>query len=363
MDLPHDLIIYDIISRLPIKSILQFKSVSKQWYFSLSSSNFGNTHFKLSPIYHQFPPVNCVFIQSGNDYFLYSFDEDVEKCDISASYEKGLFQLDIDFDGLFKDDEIIIVGSCNGLLLLLHSLLDYLIIWNPIVKKWSKFSYPLLKSCKNCAWGFGYVTSIDDYKVVRISQVEENILVHVFSLRTQKWKQIYDDKLDDFTFTLHSMPCLAGILINETLYWIMNKRGRGGSQGIFGFDLACERFSEIRGLIPGDSYLSSFRFLGCMGGFLAMVRFTNRGDVSISILKHNGQIEYIGLYRDMDLRSCCAVFGFSKAGKFLIQSSDHELGLVDLSSSPKEYTRVVKFNEQRSIRVLSYTPSLISPDR
>uniref|UniRef100_A0A803L2L2 F-box associated beta-propeller type 1 domain-containing protein n=2 Tax=Chenopodium quinoa TaxID=63459 RepID=A0A803L2L2_CHEQI len=240
-------------------------------------------------------------------------------------------------------------------------MLGYLIIWNPVIHQWTKFLYPLLEGFRNFTWGFGYVHSSDDYKVVRISEAEESrvIVAHVFSLRSKKWEQIHDERLHGYS--LHGRPSLAGVLVNETLYWIMYERGRGEKQCILGFDLVHERFDEIRGLIPGDSYLSGFRFLGCMGGSLAMSRFTSSGDVSISILKQKGQIEYIGLYRDMNLSSCCDVVGFTRAGKFFIQLGDQKLGLVDPNSSPKKYTQLVTFGEQGSTRVLSYTPSLISP--
>ncbi|KAL2921847.1 hypothetical protein RDABS01_013338 [Bienertia sinuspersici] len=360
MELPHDMIIYDIVTRLPIKSILKYKSVSKQWYNSLSSSNFGNAHFKLSSLYHPFSTVYCVLIHSGNYYYLYSLDENEEPDHVYPDYEKGLFKLDIDFD-YSSNDEIFLIGSCNGLLCL-YSLLGYLIIWNPIIHEWAKFSYPLMKGFQNSTWGFGYVSSTDDYKVVRINSDKESrvTLAHVFSLRTQKWKQIHDDSLHGIM-----MPDnVAGVLINETLYWIMHKQGDGTKQGIIGYDLVHEKFKGIRGLIPSDSYLSSFQFLGCMGGSLAMGRYTNRGDVSITILKQNGQMEYIGLYRDMNLRSCSAVIGFTKGGKFLVQLGDQELGLVDPSSLPKRYNRVLTFKSQQrsdTACVLSHTPSLISP--
>ncbi|KNA17079.1 hypothetical protein SOVF_081860 [Spinacia oleracea] len=361
MDLPHDLILHDIVTRLPIKSILQYKSVSKQWYSSISSSCFGNAHFKSSsPNHLPFSCINSVLIQSKNGYFLYSFDEDKgerESCTNNVDYEKGLFRLDIDFD-----DEISLIGSCNGLVCF-YSLSGYLIVLNPITHQKTKFMYPLLEGFRDFSFGFGYVSLNNDFKIVRISESEEKrgiILVHVYSLKTHKWKQVYDERIIH-GYSLHRKPTLSGVLVNETLYWIMYEKGRIEKQGVLGFDLVQERFNEVSGLVPSDSYLSCFRFLGCMGGFLGMGRVTNRGDVSISVSKQNGQIEYIGLYRDMNLSSCCSVTGFTKSGKFFIQLGDQELGLVDPNSSPKKYTRVVRFGNQGSIRVLSYTPSLISP--
>ncbi|CAO2817714.1 unnamed protein product [Amaranthus hypochondriacus] len=354
MELPHDLIIYEIVIRLPIKTILQFKSISKQWYSSLSSSSFGMAHYKLSPNLHSCSSIHCIFIHSKDENFLYSFDE----CD--SCYEKRLFKLDIDCIGSSKD-EIFLVGSCNGLICL-YSLLGYLIIWNPIIHQWEKVSYPSLQGFQSLTWGFGYVASNDDYKIVRICELEGNkgMLVHVFSLKTQKWKKVVDEKIHGYS--LNQTPSLSGLIINSTLYWIMHKRGQGNKQGILAFDLVDERFYEIRGLISSDSYLSSFRFLGCIGGCLAIGRVTSSGDVSISIVKRNGEIEYIGLYRDMNLSSCSNVIGNTKDGKFFIQVGDSEIGYIDPNYSPKAYIQLVTFKDDESIRILSYTPSLISPN-
>lgn len=87
---------------------------------------------------------------------------------------------------------------------------------------------------------------------------------------------------------------------------------------ILGFDLVMERFYKKGCLILGDSYLIGVSFLCVMGGYLFMCRFMNRGDVSILMMKEYGQIEYIGLYRDMDLGFCCDLFGFIMVGEFFI---------------------------------------------
>ncbi|KAH9603615.1 hypothetical protein KSS87_015991, partial [Heliosperma pusillum] len=354
-DLPHDLITHCIIIRLPIKSLLQCKSISKQWYSTLSSPHFGITHFKFSPFYQPFNPIICsLFVNSGNDYFIYSYNDNDDECN------KGLFKLDVDFDKLPKD-KIFVISSCNGLLCLYCSL-GYLIIWNPVINQWIKFVCPMLECCKNSTWGFGYVSCIDDYKVVRMSESKVNpneILVHVLSLRTEIWKQVYDEKL--CKYCLRGASLSAGLLIDETLYWIMYRQGGDYEQDVLGFDLGFEQFNMVQNLVQGDSYLGWVRFLCCMGGCLSMSRVTNRGNVSISMLKQSGQVDYIGVYRDLDLGLCCSAVGFTRDGKFFIQLGERELGLVDPNCSPKKYTTLFKFKGEGFIDIKSYIPSLVSP--
>ncbi|XP_074319826.1 putative F-box/LRR-repeat/kelch-repeat protein At1g11620 [Silene latifolia] len=357
LDLPHDLITQYIITRLPIKSLLQCKSISKQWYSTLSSPYFGNTHFNFSPFYQSFNPIiHNLLIQSGNDYFIYTYNE----CDFVDECNKGLFKLDVNFDDLPKD-KILVIGSCNGLLCLYCSL-GYLIIWNPIINQWVKFSCPSLENCKNSTWGFGYVSCVDDYKAVRMSESKGNpseILVHVFSLRNEEWKQVYDEKI--CKYVLRGASLSAGLLIDETLYWIVYRQGGEYEQDVLGFDLGFERFDIVQNLVQGDSYIGWVRFLCCMGGCLSMSRVTDRGDVSVSMLKQSGQVDYIGVYRDLDLGSCCSAVGFTRDGKFFVQVGQRELGLVNPNCSPKRYTPLFKFKGEGFIDMKSYVPSLVSP--
>ena len=278
--------------------------------------------------------------------------------------KKGLCRLDIDSDGI--KHEIFVIGSCNGLVCLV-TLLGYLIIWNPIIHKWAKFPCPFSPmdegSNLTIAWGFGYVSLIDDYKIVRLVETDQpqEITVHVFSLKTQKWFQISNERLRGYSLGSVSNARLAGVLVNETVYWIINSVEGGHGQDILAFNLIREKFDNIHVLVQGDSYLTRVRFLAVMGGYLSLCRFTNRGDVSISVLKEKCQVEYMGLYRDMNLSSCSALVGYTRSGKFFIQLGDQELGLVDPNSSPKTYTQLVRFEGECRSYIASYVPTLISP--
>ncbi|KAK9672448.1 hypothetical protein RND81_12G101400 [Saponaria officinalis] len=348
--LPHDLITQLIITKLPIKSLLQLKSISKQWYSTISSPHFGITHFKSTRFNRPFnPTLHNLFVQCGYDYFIYSYDE----CN------KSLFKFDINFIEP-PADKISVIGSCNGLVCLYCSS-GYMIIFNPVINQWVKIPYPLLDGCEQCTWGFGYLSSTNDYKIVRITELDHNpteLSVHVLSLRTQKWKQVYDDILQKYTLLGASLS--AGVLINETIYWIVYQKP-DYEQDILGYDLVLEKFISIKGLIPSNSYLGLVSFVCCMGGCLSMARFTNRGDMSVSILKQSGQVDYIGVYRDLDLGSCCSAVGFTKDEKFFVQVGNRELGIVDPNSSPKSYTPVFKFKEGGFNDFKSYFPSLLSP--
>ncbi|XP_074283640.1 F-box/kelch-repeat protein At3g23880-like [Silene latifolia] len=225
-----DLMNEEILTRLPVKSVLRFKSVSKQWYSTLSSFNFANTHLLKSPLSHPSASVNTLFIKCRLNCYLFSYDDDDNDDQISSNVQGNLVKLNIDFDD--EEDDLQLTGCCNGLICLSNTFgatpasNEYFIIWNPATRKLHKYaSYGYLE-CFNeeqyffVAPGFGYVSSVNDYKYVRILKVlsyigegeysSTNSIVHIFSLKENKWRKIDFDH--DAVF-----PYGRALLINEKI--------------------------------------------------------------------------------------------------------------------------------------------------
>ncbi|XP_074281096.1 uncharacterized protein LOC141606027 isoform X3 [Silene latifolia] len=113
--------------------------------------------------------------------YLFSYDDDDDDDQISGNFKDNLVKLDLDFD--IQEDDLELTGSCNGLISLgsMFNLNpasnEYFIIWNPATRKLCKYaSFGYLEPFNNehcffVAPGFGYVSSIDDYKYVRILTV------------------------------------------------------------------------------------------------------------------------------------------------------------------------------------------------
>ncbi|XP_074284101.1 F-box/kelch-repeat protein At3g23880-like [Silene latifolia] len=245
--LSDDFIIEEILTRLPVKSVLRFKSVSKQWYSALSSSEFANAHHIKSLFFHRSAPINTLFIKYLKSYYLVSFDDDDQ---ISGNFEDNMFKLDVDF-GIENEEYLQFIGCSNGLICLtifshptFFSKSDdsYLILWNPATRKLHKYeSDCYLKHMDDdgrrafVARGFGYASSVDDYKYVRIlsGNKRNTIIVHIFSVRENKWRKIdFDCDFD---------PQGRAMLIDEKLYW-ESLRLSGDSIVIGSFDLEVERF-------------------------------------------------------------------------------------------------------------------------
>nr|ABD83326.1 Fgenesh protein 115 [Beta vulgaris] len=382
-NLPHDLIAHQILTRLPIKLLLGLKCVSKQWYSTLSSDQFALTYAKLSPSFDPFSPIQSLFIQHENDYYLFFYDDD----EIVTSYtsSKNLVKLGVNFD-VSLDDKLVFVGSCNGLICLASSFGCYFILWNPITGKFQKYSGDELVIDYSCpfrvSWGFGYVSNADDYKVIRILELAATleIRVLVFSLKSNKWTRIADELYQD-TFSLRGTPynrfpfahngtsrmypfsfdSIRGVLANESLYWVVSKINDMGTK-VVSFDLVSEEFDTIVDLNMVTSFAYSDKFLCVLGGCLSKCGVNMRDDVSIQMLKYPGMVESIRLFRDLCLSSCKNIVGFTRMGKIFILLEFSKLVLVDPSLEPKTYTRLVEFGGWRNCHVASYVPSLTLPN-
>lgn len=376
--LPHDLISHHILTKLPIKSVLRFKSVSKLWYSTLSSSQFALTFSKLSSSFHPTSPIQFLFIQNDYTYYLYSYNDDDEIITSYTSF-KNLQELGS------SDNKYILVGSCNGLICLASSFGNFIILWNPVTGKSQKYlDHKLVIDSSRpfrVSWGFGYVSGVDDYKVIRIIELGATLKfrVHVFSLKSNKWERIahelyqdifslkctsyerYEFNSNDFELWFpFSFQSIQGVLVNETLYWIVSKANDQGKQ-VVSFDLVSDKFDTVVDLNLISNFAYEDKFLCVMGGCLSKCGVNRYDDVFINMFKCPGEVETICVSRDLGLYFCQNCVGFTRTGKFFILLDNSILGLIDPSSDLMMYERLVNFDVSRNSHVASYVPSLTLP--
>ncbi|XP_074281644.1 F-box/kelch-repeat protein At3g23880-like [Silene latifolia] len=359
--LSDDLIIQEILTRLPIKSILRFKSVSKQWYSTLSSSDFANAHLMKSPFSHPSAPVNTLLIENDKNYNIFSYDDDDQ---ISGNFEDNLVKLDVDF-GVGKD-HLILTGCCNGLVCLTSASNEYLIIWNPATRKLHKYPSHGYFKCPDEAnhvsitCGFGYASSVDDYKFVGILSVVQGStrsnIVHVFSMRENRWRNI--EFGHDPLFILN-----LGVFVSDKLYWKAYSKQAGYL--LVSFDLAVERFDII------NMDWDKSDFLGVMRGCLSKCNYseTFTGDKLLHLMEPPVIVKSITLPKGLKLDMVSQMIGFTKTDKFFVTGSLSDetgdfpcrtLGIVDTCTEPMQYRMLLCFNDEL-IKIVRYVPSLVSP--
>lgn len=360
-EIPHDLLTYQILIRLPIKTLIRFKSVSKCWYSIISSPQFGNAHFKLRPFSLS---TQCLFVKAGQSFKLFCYDDDDDEI-VGYFGSKGFIEIYTDFD--LHDNDLHLVGSIDGLVCL-SSLLGFFIVWNPITHQFRKISDPYVQSYR-CSWGFGYTSFDNDYKIIRIVEMPK-MMAHVFSLRANQWRRI-DDKLYMHLFSsgtnMSAIPASLsfltrrGVLVNETMYWIVDNTQVPGRK-IIAFDLVLEAFDVFPylNLISSGLYYDD-HLLCVMGGCLSSCRVNLSDDVYITMFKSPEEQESVVLLSDFRLGACDDAVGFTRSGKFfIVDRYCRKLGLVDRSSCPFEYIPLAEF-ETHDVHIANHVPSLILP--
>ncbi|XP_074284054.1 F-box/kelch-repeat protein At2g43270-like [Silene latifolia] len=302
--LHNDLIIEEIFTKLPVKSVLRFKSVSKQWYSTLSSSDFANAHLIKSPFSHPSAPVNTLFIMDGTSCYVFSYDDD----QIFCNFEDNLIELNLGFS--VEEDNLELTGSCNGLICLTSPSAEYFILWNPATRNLDKYGpHGYIKCFVNAsdvyvASGFGYASSIDDYKHVGILTAYQedaisDCIVCIFSLRENKWRKIDfgNDHLSIFG---------QAMLVSEKLYWYAYSEEAGDL--LLSFDLGVERFDVIYNMDLDRSDV-----LGVMSGCLSIIYCDELSDL-MDILEPPAIVKSIDLPKGLILDEDSKMTGFTKTG-------------------------------------------------
>ncbi|AES88723.1 putative F-box domain, galactose oxidase/kelch, beta-propeller, F-box associated interaction [Medicago truncatula] len=245
--LPFDLI-EEILSRLPVKLLLQLQCACKSWNSLISDRKFAKKHLSLSTTHS----LHCVSGYSQN-FILKSYPLDSVFTNVTTTvFRRPEFSVcqSVDF-----------VGSCNGILCFAAKESEYsnfiVRLWNPSIKKLKelpslgeprRFRYIPKMYC------FGYDPVSDNYKVVVVfrelvdfsssisnSMCYKDIVtyVKVYNLGTNSWKSI-----PMFPYVASPIE-QSGQCVSGTINWLASKKSQCF---IISLDLGNESYKEI--LLP-----------------------------------------------------------------------------------------------------------------
>ncbi|XP_068336425.1 F-box/kelch-repeat protein At3g06240-like [Pyrus communis] len=227
--------VIEILSRLPVKSLIRFRCVCKSGLALISDYYFVMKHCNHAVMESNFACNRFRFLSSirppeSIDYKeLLLFDtKDYDDGSCVASTELRLPK---------RLDGTTVVGSCNGLICLHQQTYDCLFLCNPSTGDVNRL--PLLPtsfpSSGQLFEGFGYDSTAHDYKVVMgidcktATGALTTTTVAVFSLKTGSWKTTENLKYVD----LDEIGCF----LNGAIHWRQPKLAR-----IIAFDLVQEKF-------------------------------------------------------------------------------------------------------------------------
>ncbi|XP_006360353.1 F-box/kelch-repeat protein At3g23880-like [Solanum tuberosum] len=354
-NLPEELIT-EILKRVPVKSLLQFRCVSKSWLGIISSSDFVKTHLSLSANDKEYKHHRLMLSFVQPEYNL-------KDCSLgSLLYGSVTEAFDLDYPMKNPVKSVWIVGSVNGLICVAIEEND-LFIWNPSIRKFKRLpdSRPTLRCGYYFMYGFGYDEVHDDYKVVGIFCIfgaggSYDVEVKIYGLKSDSWRNV-----DDFQ---------GGVLLNDSgkfvkgkLHWATTARlGEYNGWDIISIDLKDEKWGKIE---QPCYEKGNFDFvLGVLEDNLSVLCNYNKTRADVWVMKDYGvkdsweKMYTISCPNDPGKYMFSPPLCMSKKGEILLV-----FGSIFMIYNPSDdsirYPEVTNFDACLEAEI--YTESLISP--
>ncbi|KAI4317738.1 hypothetical protein L6164_025585 [Bauhinia variegata] len=245
--LPEE-IIAEILLRIPVKSLLQFRCVCKSWKSIISDPQFVKKHLHRSTTDANFSRHRVVFSTETDTQFVI---DGIIECSIHSLFNNPATSVDASYrmTPCFK-----VVGSCNGLLCLasITEESSWVRLWNPTTR-WVSKIFPYLgdgwRTSVNSSvvFGFGHDHLIDNYKVVSIFYTDGHGLpktVKVCTLGDNSWTQM--QSFPSSTRIFYD----SGKFVGGSLNWLVVRSDGPCYYFVVSFNLAKETCDQL--LLPDN---------------------------------------------------------------------------------------------------------------
>ncbi|CDP14709.1 unnamed protein product [Coffea canephora] len=382
-NLPEELLI-EILTRVPVKSLICFTLVCKSWYGLITSPNFITTH--LTKIHTEKIPNNPSLLlirrytkDDKKEHYTINVDDEEdghENGGGNGQFAKKSVELDFPFKSLIGYFRI--VGTCNGLICLSDDLFGTtkpIILWNPSVRKSVTSPAPTINPPLPYMFVLGFgADSSQDYKVVRIVYHRDGQFdfllppeVEVYSLSMGFWRRLINVGIK---------VCIADFLwsqafVNGAVHWIAyHPRGSDNDSGSFGslilgFDMDNEVFNEI--MLPDDlaHELATNLCISVYKGSLAVIkypRWEDNGSCSVWVMEDYGVWEsWTQLYAIDLVQGMEKVVGFRKNGDVFVAKESKGLVLYNPKTGFTEDLGI--WGSTRSFYIYNFEETLILFER
>ena len=249
-DLPGN-VISDILSRLPVKTIIHCKCVCKKWRDYVSDSYFVNLHLSRSPagvmIRHNCQPEDFTYNRVDEPRILKWLEIEREGDDTRLHHDH-VTSVDLNLEPTFHNSSLLQVGSVDGLVCLwqFYNRHDNTYICNPITREYMilpRQRYYGEDKYATIVYGFGVGLLTKEYKVIGIFHTDLQSYVtsvrprlieaEIYTLGTGQWRSLGHVPywLTDF----HNGPFLNGCV-----HWTI--RDDDSPEGLYAFDFDNETF-------------------------------------------------------------------------------------------------------------------------
>ncbi|KAI9127459.1 hypothetical protein K1719_002018 [Acacia pycnantha] len=268
---PRD-VITSILIRLPVRSLIRFQCVCKEWKNLFKTPSFIAEHLQHSAYQKPFLFFEDFGIRYPSRTFLLNGEIQVLEVSSNPFIESIRTVWTINF--------------CNGLICLALSYVPRslsLLVWNPATREMRLVS-EAVDYCVdgNFHVGFGFSPMINDYKIVKIRDFEnENkYLIHrveVYSLNMGTWKEVELGKLDGVAIFYN------GFNFNGAIFWFGSMLGADEDEDDIDFTISFDIATEVFTLIPMPP-LSSRPYLTVYENRLAFLSPTLSDDFKSSLI-------------------------------------------------------------------------------
>ncbi|KAL6559749.1 hypothetical protein OROGR_004866 [Orobanche gracilis] len=274
--LPPELL-REILSRLPAKSLLRFRCISKSWCRMIDSPDLIKLHLNQSSKSYS----NHTLILTETGFNFHMLDLGLLDKPKKAHVSKTPFLCE-EIDG--------ISNTCNGLVVITAETFGPLALWNPFLRKNRIFPDSPSKPedpyhFPNVLYGLGYDSRNDDYKVVRNFECKD-IRTHqlvfskteVYTFQSNVWKEV-----QPFPSSLSITSQLWVGQVNGALHMLCTDNS-GGSK-IVGFSVENEIYFEI--IFPLSIRTKNVMGLHLLGDCLS-IDIIDKSQINIWVMKEYG---------------------------------------------------------------------------
>ncbi|KAL2493678.1 F-box/kelch-repeat protein [Forsythia ovata] len=231
MNVPEDILV-EILSRLPVKSLIKFRCVCKSWYDILKKPTFDLKHHNSNLLVSRrdFKSNERVISLFGNENTIIETFDDQNL----SSFLNGMFS------------HIRLIGPCKGIVCL-YGFHDNIALWNPAIRDFKVLPRSQIPRRPDAGIrggdiGVGFDSRTNDFKVMQILFCTSNDLglvyqVEIFSLRMGLWRK-YEDIVpaNIMYYNVWSM-----VYKNEIFCWWAQD---GNVEVILSFDMGKEMFQK-----------------------------------------------------------------------------------------------------------------------
>ncbi|KAK9275442.1 hypothetical protein L1049_022707 [Liquidambar formosana] len=318
--LPLD-VVFNIFSRLPIKSLLRSRCVSKHWRNIIEDPFLANLHLS----------------RAVQEHTILALDHPTHRRKVTSLYlvkedgNKNLKASKNPIAELSNSNNYSLEGSCNGLLYFAKpNERDGVILLNPLTGQNIMLPPATIPSpCPHMKkYGLGFDPSTNTYKIVRVffrNQLDwknYSLGVEVHTLGTNSWREIGEIP--------PSPMCGRPVSAYGALHWMVDPPFACDNlkSMIVSFDIGKEVFSLTPHPDFGSKTCDMFQLVD-FRGFLAMADLSSDSCILIWVLKDYDKKEWVEEFRiqirpPMGRADNCSynVVGPWKNGEILLSSSE-----------------------------------------